>query len=285
MNGMSQEDLRRYFENCWQSMDGKATVEEQLRYSSPVEDAVLYPVYKDLLCELGAVPDDKRVLDIGSGSGRWIRFFLANYSPAHLTGIDLAESSVALLRKWYTGKHGDTLTFHAADITAPDLSLSGPPYDLINIANVLFHIVEPVLFLQALRNIAHILAPGGIAVTTEYLPRTTLRTNMMVVYSRTDFQAALAEAGLEIVKIKAFSFFSNDPMGLDLPEEQTRTDFNKVRAGIKQMLSSAFDDETRRFLLNLFITMEHALLSFCKKRMEDVDFPSQKLVVLRHRPV
>jgi SAM-dependent methyltransferase len=172
------------------------------------------------------------------------------------------------------------MDFRVGDIAATDLD-EGRAYDLVNVANVLFHLVEPQLFLNAIKNIARLLAPGGIAVTTEYLPTTTLRTNMMLVHSRDDFKRVVAEAGLEILKIKAFSFFSNDPMGLDISEADARTHFNQVRADMDHLLSSSRDDETRQWLTNLFITMEKGLLEFSRRRIPDIDLPSQKLVALR----
>ena len=175
---------------------------------------------------------------------------------------------------------GTPLEFRCADITSPQLDLGGT-FDLINVANVLFHIPEPELFARALTNLAHLVAPGGVIVTTEYLPRCTMRTEWMMVRSRYELEAAVAQAGLSICEIRGFSFFSNDPMGLDGPDQGTRRHFHHVRSGIQTLLGSQTDAKTKQFFVELFSHIERACLSFASERIAEVDLPSQKLVALR----
>ena len=85
---MTQQDIRRHYETEWQSKSDRAAGESDLGYSSPVEDAVLYPAYASLVADLNGKVSGGRVLDVGSGSGRWIKFFLDNFRPARLLGID-----------------------------------------------------------------------------------------------------------------------------------------------------------------------------------------------------
>ena len=122
-----------------------------------------------------------------------------------------------LLERRYS-QMGETQTlFRTVDFTQPNLEL-GQRFDLINIMNVLFHIPEQDAFMAAMANLARHLAPGGRIVTTEYMPRTTMRTNWMLVRSRYDFEAAAAAVGLRVAAIRASCFYSNDPMGLDGPD-------------------------------------------------------------------
>ena len=65
--------------------------------SNPVEDAVLYPIYEQLLRDLNVPVDGGRVLDVGAGSGRWVRFFTRRFTPARLVGVDFTRASVDLL--------------------------------------------------------------------------------------------------------------------------------------------------------------------------------------------
>ena len=69
-------------------------------------------------------------------------------------------------------------------------------------------------------------------------------------------------------------------MGLDGPDEGTRALFNQVRVQTRQLLSSNLDEHTRKFFVDYLASIERALLAFCRERIADVDFPSQKLVVL-----
>lgn len=305
---LTQADIRAHYETAWRQQAGAADRGGDLEYSSPVEDAILYPTYRDLLQMLGRSPDGRAVLDVGSGSGRWVRFFLQHYRPARLLGVDYASSSVALLEAWWAtqtlrqavaqinpastdaasgmaragvpgGAPATTVGFRQANITAPGLNL-GERFDLINVANVLFHIPEPELFIQALLNLRAHLAPGGAVVTTEYLPRTTMRTPWMLVRSRYDFEAAVRSAGFAIAAMRAFSFFSNDPMGLDGPDDAGRKHFQGVRARMQHTLNTAKEPAARAFFVEMFAEIERATLAFARERLAEQDLPSQKLVVL-----
>ncbi len=274
---MTSTDIHTHYQQEWSAQSEAATDESGLGYSNPVEDAILYPAYERLIADLNIKVEGGRVLDVGSGSGRWIRFFLERYRPRALTGIDYSEASVKLLDTWHRESRAQ---FCVADITDPKLDLEGE-FDLINVANVLFHIPEPDLFAAALRNLARLVASTGFIVTTEYLPRCTMRTEWMMVRSRYEFEAAVRAAGLHIGTIRAFSFFSNDPMGLDGPDSASRHHFHKVRAGVKAMLSSNADEQTKQFFIDFLTEVEQAALSFARERIAQIDLPSQKLVVLK----
>jgi SAM-dependent methyltransferase len=274
---MTQDDICRHYEQNWKSVSDAASGVGDLAYSNPVEDALVYPAYEALIRDMALDPSS--VLDVGSGSGRWVRFFLERIRPRRLVGCDYAASSVELLKKWHGDQAG--VEFRRADITDPALDL-GAMFSLINIANVLFHIPEQDRFAGALKNLARLLAPGGRVVTTEYLPRTSMRTEWMLVRSRYEFEAAARTAGLRIVAVRPYSFFANDPMGIDGPDEKRRS-FGVVRAAMKQVLGGPLNEETRRFMTGLFVEIERAALGFCAERMAEVDLPSQKLVVLAGR--
>lgn len=220
-----------------------------------------------------------RVLDVGCGSGRWIRFLLESFQPKLLMGIDYTEASVALLKKW-SGEVGEVeLEFRVADITDPQLNL-GAPFDWINIANVLFHIPEHDLFMRALENLAALVAQDGRIVTTEYLPRAPMRSEWMLIRSRYDFEAALRSVGLRIVEIRATAFFANDPMGVDGSDTGARRHFRAVRAVQQHLLSGTNNEEARAILVDYMAEIERAALGFCKERLAQIDLPSQKLVVI-----
>jgi SAM-dependent methyltransferase len=277
---MTQDCIRKHYEEAWKNKSDAAPDASQLSYSSPVEDAVLYPVYKQAIANL-KINAGGDVLDVGAGSGRWIRFFLDNYRPRRLFGADYTLASVELLKKWFApgSAPGTELEFRHADITDPCLDF-GRRFDLINIANVLFHIPEQELFTRALSNLARHVARDGMIVTTEYLPRTSMRTEWMLVRDRYSFEQSIKLAGLRIVDIKAFSIFSNDPMGLDGPNTGPRGNFMQVR-GMINTLSGAFrDPQGSQFVTSFLSEVEKAVLAFCQERMAEIDMPSQKLVFL-----
>ena len=277
MPPLMQEDIRSHYEKAWKTTDDEGS-EASLVYSHPVEDAVLYPIYQQLLSDLKVTVNGGHLLDVGSGSGRWVRYFFERFAPASFTGIDFTKASIDLLNKRYTSGPIPT-AFRVVDLTEPELDL-GRQFDLINVMNVLFHIPEQDRFMHAMRNLASHLAPGGRVVTTEYLPRTTMRTNWMLVRSRYDFEAAAAQVGLRIIDVKASCFFSNDPMGLEGYDTGLRSHFYAVRAGVQQILELSVNDQAKSFFVKFLSDVENSVLSFCKDRLADQELPSQKLVVL-----
>jgi SAM-dependent methyltransferase len=276
---MTQEDIQQHYEKEWKTQSDQAVDRKGLDYSAPVEDAVIYPIYRRLAADVGARLNGGRVLDIGCGSGRWIRFFLEWFRPRMLMGIDYTEASVALLKKWSTAPSETEVDFRVADITDPRLNL-GDPFDWINIANVLFHIPENELFMRALENLASLVARDGRILTTEYLPRTNMRTEWMLIRSRYEFEAAARSVGLRVVEIRATTFFANDPMGVDGPDDGARQYFHRVRMMQQQLLAGTKGEQARGILIDYMADIERAALTFCKERLADVDLPSQKLVVL-----
>jgi len=276
---MTQEDIRKHYQAQWQQSAESATDVADLRFSNPVEDAIVYPLYETMISDLGIQVNGGRVLDVGCGSGRWIRFFADRFAPELLMGIDYAASSIDLLQRWKSEASRSEMTFRVANITDADVGIEGD-FDLVNVGNVLFHVPEQNLFSQAMYNLASLIHPGGRIVTTEYLPRCSMRTEWMLVRSRYEFESAVASVGLKIVDVRPLSFFSNDPMGVDGPDCSVRVHFNKVRAAAAQILSANLDQQSKVFFTNFLIDIERATLAFCNERIAAVDMPSQKLVVL-----
>lgn len=277
---MTQQDIHSHYDQEWKKKSDDASDISDLSYSNPIEDAVLYPAYEKLIRDFSLAANG-RVLDVGSGSGRWIRFFTERFTPRSLLGIDFSESSIELLRKW--GKeHKGSVEFRQVDITEPDLDLKCE-FDLINVANVLFHIPEPDRFARAITNLIRHLAPGGAIVTTEYLPRCTMRTEWMIVRSRYEFQAMMEVAGLEIAGVRAVNFFVNDPMGIDGLDDGLRQQFNQVRGRIDSLLGSKLDENVMAFMIELLSTIEQTAIDFAREHLADTELPGQKLVVLRKK--
>src|SRR4051812_37559178 len=158
---MTQQCIREHYEGAWKTKSDSAADVSQIAYSSPIEDAIVYPLYRKMIADLKIKATGGDVLDVGSGSGRWIRFFLEHFRPRKLVGADYTLASVELLRKWFPTSSQTQLEFRHADITDPKLDLGGQTFDLIIIANVLFHIPEQELFTNALSNLVRHVKPDG----------------------------------------------------------------------------------------------------------------------------
>ncbi len=276
---LTQDDIRRHYENTWKQVDQTTARPEDLFYGDPLHDAVVIPAYQRVIADCHIHVNGGRVLDVGTGAGRCVRLFTQHFAPARLLGVDYTAAAVELMARNTPVKPGCQIDFRQADFTAEGLDL-GERFDLINIAMVLFHIPEADRFDRALVNLRRHLAPGGRIITTEYLPRTTMRTNWMLVRSRYEFEALCRRAGLRISAIRGYSFFTTDPMGIDGFDDGTRRQFSTVRAQVAALMKANLDDTSRTFFTSLLTEIERATVAWAAERVADIDLPGQKLVVL-----
>lgn len=277
---MTQADIHSHYETEWKQKSERARGESDLSYSQDFDDEAIYPRLVQLIADLGIRVDGGRVLDVGSGSGRWLRYFLDRYKPRRLVGIDYTVASIDLLRKWSPQNSDTELKFSVADITDPALDL-GEQFDLVNISSVLFHIPEQQLFDRALSNLAKLVAEDGYIITNEYLPHMTLRTEWMLVRSRYEFENAVHVAGLRIVDIRPCIFFEKAAMGIDGPDDGVRGKLQAVRVKMDGVMKSNLDESSRSFFEKFFAEIDEAMLAFCSQYIAPINLPGAKLVVLK----
>ena len=126
-------------------------------------------------------PAAPRVLDIGSGAGHWIDFFLDVFDAPHVTGLELADNCASLLEERYRDDGRVTILRH--DVTRPLPSECGT-FQIVNGIGVMFHIVEDAAWERALANLSRVLDPGGYAV---FGGAFGLRTNDVQVHGTDTF--------------------------------------------------------------------------------------------------
>jgi len=103
----------------------------------------------------------KDVLDIGCGTG----FFIHKYLKlgAKVNGIDITDISVRNLSKKYPqGK------FHVLDLSAPAGKLD-EQFDIINMWDVMYHIVDDQAFERACKNVADMSRKNSLFIMTDML--------------------------------------------------------------------------------------------------------------------
>ena len=141
------------------------------------------------------VRDAPAVLDIGSGAGHWIDFWLATFNASFVCGVDVSRICVDALRIKYANSknvvivEGDIskggislerkvdapsaidvpsavdikVVIVDGDITQRVLTIERK-YDVISAIGVIFHIVEDDLWHQALVNLHDMLSDDGVIV-------------------------------------------------------------------------------------------------------------------------
>ena len=148
-----------------------------------------------------------RVLDVGSGTGFYVESWLA-LGVRELTASDITNAVVNRLR----GEH-PALDVHRVDIGDDVSALAAGSYDVISAFDILFHIVDDQAYARAMVNMASLLKPGGTLVFTDK-PRPSGREAdpHHVMRPLAEMEAAIAAAGLQIVKRKPAFVFMNDPV-------------------------------------------------------------------------
>jgi hypothetical protein len=106
-------------------------------------------------------PAKPHVLDIGSGAGHWIDFYLDVFEAQRIVGIEIATSSVEFLREKYADSR-DVVVLEN-DVSRPQFKLD-QKFDIINAIGVMFHIVQDKLWEQAVRNLAAHLDDDGVII-------------------------------------------------------------------------------------------------------------------------
>ena len=155
-----------------------------------------YPLARVALDSIDTPP--KRVLDLGTGTGR-AAFILANrYPDAEVVGADLAPEMLADARKRTPPELAGRVRFEEAD--AEHLPYPDASFDLVSLANMIPFFDE----------LARVTAPGGRVVfsfsagpeTPIYVPPELLRKELSK-RGFTDFAEFAAGAGTALVARRA----------------------------------------------------------------------------------
>lgn len=135
------------------------------------------------------------VLDIGCGTGFFVEWYLSR--GARVTGVDITSISVERLSARFDA------TFHVADVTDPAFPACGP-FDIVNMWDVIYHIVDPDAFEHAISNIAARLKPGGLFLFTDWFGLPMDREVAAHVRARclATYRRALPPRGLELLSLQ-----------------------------------------------------------------------------------
>lgn len=112
--------------------------------------------YRSLVLELARQVERPRLLEIGGGRRPLLTQAEVDELHCEYTVNDIDAGELALAPPWVERLHGDI-----ADPALLDLAANGGAYDLVFSEMVFEHVEHPE---QGYRNIARLLAPGGILV-------------------------------------------------------------------------------------------------------------------------
>lgn len=192
-------------------------------------------VLKRSLRAMGFDARDKRVLEIGVGTGAYLDFW-GRLGVRAVTGLDISHAATEFLR----GRHPGS-AFFKRDVTEPGLrSDCGADFDLVAALDVLYHVVDDARLEAALRNIADVLQPGGVfAMHDQFLHRPTQPHGYICWRSLADWQKLLGAAGFEIVSRTPIFFGMIQTNDCTSPRAAARMDalWNRVHPWIHRLPS------------------------------------------------
>jgi SAM-dependent methyltransferase len=105
------------------------------------------------------------ILDVGSGTGFWIEFWLAK-GTQQITGMDLTAKSVRALEQRYP-----QLTFYQKDIGEPIQPDMIAAFDFVSAMSIVHHIPSQQRWEQALANLGDAVRPGGFLLLMDPILR------------------------------------------------------------------------------------------------------------------
>ena len=171
MSGMrrTKEDYRDYWEQrLSQNLDLRGTGHRAFGLEL---NEVLYQAQRDclelILHKHGISLSGRRVLDVGSGTGYYVRLF-EQLGAAEVVGLDITETSVRYLRDTFPDRQ-----FHVCDIGGEQLPIDGE-FDVVSVISVLYHLVDDRQFERAIANLSRLLVPDGILMVSD-----TFRTPLL----------------------------------------------------------------------------------------------------------
>lgn len=147
----------------------------------------------------------KCVLDVGTGTGHWVEFYLKYLESSHVTGVDFSRSSVNVLRGRYTDH--ENVSFQHADISVRNIELVNR-FDVINAIGVMFHIVDDARWKQAIENLVLSVKQGGVIIVGGEFGCETRELGVIRRHRSLDeWKTVLRQAGAEVLDVKYFDWF------------------------------------------------------------------------------
>lgn len=194
------------------------------------------------------------VCDIGCGTGFFVDFYLNN-GVKDIFGVDITTNSIEKLKQKYPDND-----FIVADITETDMpSRINRKFDIINVFDVLYHIVDSVLFEQALINLTKLVSKKGYIFITDFCGETDVKAAEHVRFRKKDtYTKIFQENGFDIVQVLPLYYILN------------RGIFTKTRLNKIAHLGSIADNT----LASLYYYLDYFLLSLSQSNI--------KLIIARH---
>ncbi|WP_162797934.1 methyltransferase domain-containing protein [Sulfitobacter sp. JL08] len=149
-----------------------------------------------------------RVLDIGSGTGFYVRQWI-DCEPDILVGSDITNTAVEALSQAVP-----SASFLRCDIGGelPD-TITGQKFDFVSAMDILFHIIDDAAYARAISNIGEMVHKGGHFIFSDNLSdRTIVHGPHQVSRAENWTRELLAQYGFTVIGTVPMFVFMNDPV-------------------------------------------------------------------------
>jgi len=206
----------------------------------------------DAILHFGIEVQERKILDIGSGTGFFVDYYLQKKAHA-VVGIDITDISINFLTKRFPSHR-----FYKVDLGQECLPVD-ERFDIINAFDILYHIISDDEFDKAIENINKSCKQGTwIFITDSLMP--AIGTAIHIKYRRLgDYKSALGLRGIDVnAVVPVFHFMSKTPI--------FRTKNNLIKRFCAKVIDSS---APFLYLLDTFycpMESSNMKLLICKKR-------------------
>lgn len=195
-------DTKTYWENRLEDEKGLKSV-GCIRFSSSYNNW-LYKAKQECLEDVLETfnVEPKTILDIGSGTGFFIDYYKKKFN-SEITGLEITKIGAKRL----------TNNFPFAQIICQDISSSnlnlGKSFDLVNVFDIIYHILDDKLFVNAIGNISKHINSNGYLILTDNFRTTTNQGKHVHHRAIEDYKKIFQQNNIQILGVFPIYYFLN----------------------------------------------------------------------------
>jgi 2-polyprenyl-3-methyl-5-hydroxy-6-metoxy-1,4-benzoquinol methylase len=147
---------------------------------------------------------NKTVCDVGCGTGYYVNFY-SNEGAKHITGIDITQTSINNLKSQYP-----EYDFVRGDISSQEILLGTKnKFDIVNVFDVLYHIVNDTKFEQAIQNICELTKHNGFIFFTDVMKRDVRTAQHVKKRSQQTYETLFRSNAAQLIRVLPLHFLLN----------------------------------------------------------------------------
>lgn len=153
-------------------------------------------------------PYNKTVCDIGCGTGFFFVDFYSSQKAKDIVGVDITSVSIENLKRKYP-----EYNFIKEDISSFSTTRANRKFDILNVFDVLYHIVDEKAFERAITNIWRLTNDNGFILISDLFGSKSINVaNHVKFRSKEIYKRVLEKNGTKIMAVYPLYHFLNRPI-------------------------------------------------------------------------